>query len=714
MRALSLLTLVVLAVLVYGSEVYVFKVWLPQPYSGFGIYVPGAVWELGEAAWLFMAPVERGEAVHALTGNITEAKLYDARAVYIAIPAVPPADVAEADAWLETPVGKYPIRIGKPQGLTLTLVDSEEEVYKVLREAGHSPKYMGEATLVEAEGRLPEPHGPVPLAPSVGSTYRVYGGVYFVPATVSVDTTTIKPRARRGLQVCSNVSDAAFVGYDAEAMTLGVYILGGSAAGKLVVEVYAMEDTRVPAPCSFLGRWEAGLVNKTYYTVRYVNASVSSAKPLAVRVYVRAGSVSGSPRVFVNASVTYSRTYRYGFEMSEYATYVGGGRPTAINRRVSMVVFGPYSIPDGVASGRHEVKFAVTAEPVSGTCPPITADWLINGVWAAGGVFHGSSTSAGCRYAIAFSQERLEAAGLWFAKPFAGAYYYVVKLRYPDGRTPYIKTVEVLGHEALRGWRWAEVWRATPSDAPPFIWMMSFTASEVQVLYVAHPPQSSTSPPALVHGVLSFRNTVPSMDFFQVAVSGGLYVGGRREPVKSLSLTMEFSTSVRGALVSAEYVAPTWIERIWEPVWVYYAKVVMAIVNFFASLFGLGSGQYHGLSFAVDKAIRSAVNAPTASNPDEYTLKITWVKGWADSHYADEIHIYVIQQPKNMLTTTPTTVTVKELKLEYATYTPNLRWHIHPTSDIAYTLTAPPQPFLKIWMHGGLTSSGEIYRPGWG
>jgi len=137
--------------LAYGSEVYVFKVWLPQPFSGFGVYVPGVEWELGEAAWLFMAPVERGEAVHALTGDAAEVKLYDARAVYIAIPAVPPADAAEADAWLETPVGRYPVRIGEPRGIALTLVDSGEEVYKVLREAGYSPKYMGEADRGKAQ-----------------------------------------------------------------------------------------------------------------------------------------------------------------------------------------------------------------------------------------------------------------------------------------------------------------------------------------------------------------------------------------------------------------------------------------------------------------------------------------------------------------------------------------------------------------------------------
>jgi len=331
--------------LAYGGEVYVFKVWLPQPYSGFGIYVPGAKWELGEAAWLFMAPVERGEAVYALTGNITEVKLYDARAVYIAIPATKPARVAKADAWLETAVGRYPVRIGEPQGIALTLVDSEEEVYKVLREAGHSPKYMGEATLVEAEGRLPEPLRPEPLAPSTGSTYRAYGGVYFVPAKVSVGTTTIKPHAQSGLQVCSNVPDAAFVGYDAEEMTLGVYILGGSVTGKLVVEVYAMGGIDVPAPCTRLGPpLEFGLVNKTYYRVPYVNATASSAKPLAVRVYVRADSVSGSPRVSVNASVAYSRTYRYGFEMSEYMTYTTGEAVT-INQYVSRVSVWPLLNP---------------------------------------------------------------------------------------------------------------------------------------------------------------------------------------------------------------------------------------------------------------------------------------------------------------------------------------------------------------------------------
>jgi len=163
MRALGLLTLVALVALAYGLEVYVFKVWLPQPYSGFGIYVPGVEWELGEAAWLFMAPVERGEAVHALTGGVAEVKLYDARVVYIAIPATKPADAAEADAWLETPVGRCPLRIEESHGTMLTLVDSEKEIFEVLREAGYSPKYMGEARLVEGGRKLPEPPRPEPF-----------------------------------------------------------------------------------------------------------------------------------------------------------------------------------------------------------------------------------------------------------------------------------------------------------------------------------------------------------------------------------------------------------------------------------------------------------------------------------------------------------------------------------------------------------------------
>jgi len=357
--------------------------------------------------------------------------------------------------------------------------------------------------------------------------------------------------------------------------------------------------------------------------------------------------------------------------------------------------------------------------PESGTCPPIVADWIINGVWVASNTFYSYiSTSTGCRYTIAFAKDGLETTGLWFAKPFAGAFYYVVRLRYSGSTNfPYVYSIVPMPHEALRGWKWAEVWRTVPSSAPPLIWLMPFTSSEVQVLYTRYPPQSSTTvgPLALVHGVFSLRNTAAgSRDFFQVTVAGGQYTGVNRKPLSSFSLTMKFSINVNGAFLSGAYYAtPAGVEEIKEPIWVYYAKWIKTAIDFGVNFLGLGTGAsllYQAISFGVDKALESAVTQSTLSTPDSYTIKISWTRGWADNNPSDKMHIYISLPTERMLTTTATTVTVRELKLEYVTYTPNLQWYIHPTDDTAYSSSIPQQPRLKIWMLGGLTSAAAIYK----
>ncbi|MEM1519032.1 MAG: hypothetical protein QXF78_02240, partial [Pyrobaculum sp.] len=59
-----LVAVLLLAAVLSSKEVYLFDVELPEPLRGDVIHIPGVSWELGNQAWIFLVPVEEGDAVY--------------------------------------------------------------------------------------------------------------------------------------------------------------------------------------------------------------------------------------------------------------------------------------------------------------------------------------------------------------------------------------------------------------------------------------------------------------------------------------------------------------------------------------------------------------------------------------------------------------------------------------------------------------------------
>jgi len=721
-----------------AKEVYVFEVSLEKPLGNDVIHILGVAWELGDQAWVFLAPVEEGEAVYAITGNVTNVKIYDARRIYVVVPAQPPPRGRAAAYWLETQAGRYPVELAKPRGgVVETWVGSVDEMYKTLEEMGYRPKYMGKARLVRSET---QDRGPAASdlhtltaaptgAPAVGTTYTVYGGVYFRPLRIdSLGIKSVPPVIQSSLngKLCYDVStgvgipDATYVGYDANELYLGTYILGGRVSGRLIVETYTIEslnyDVMKGYPCRLAGRLEFNLVNKTRYFVRHVNSTISSSKPLVIRVLVHPTSISGAPRVSVNASVAYTRTYRHGFEMNEYMSYVAGETVT-INQYVSRMVLGPYVMPEGIAGGTHRAVVRLVTSMVSGSCPPLYVDLLINNVLLRSTYVYGSLQGVSCLYNIDVSAP-VDPYTVSWSKSFAGGFFYILRIRYSGSLAPpYVYSITAMPHEALRGWRWAEVWR-TVSGGLDIAWQYPYTATEIQLLATRYPPQSSSTlaPLVLVHGIFSFRNDgmTSGGPLFVVGVAGVRSDGMVSYPLKTFTAHLRFSRDVSGAfLLKAFYSLPAGLEEIREPWWLYYAKLAKGMVDFAVAFLDLGrvaSVLYAGISFAVDRALDTAYTQPSVSNIDSYTVKISWTRGWADNKQNDKVYLLVSVPSTKFVYPYSTRVTVTHLNIEYVSYSPSLTWYLHPTDPGIYSYVG--QPAFKSWIFGGVVSNALTFWPG--
>nr|WP_287069003.1 hypothetical protein [Pyrobaculum sp.] len=736
-----LAALLLLAAMASSKEVYLFDVELPEPLKGDVIHIPGINWELGSQAWIFLVPVEEGDAVYALTGNVTKVRIYDARRVIVAIPAVEPPK-RKTSAWLETPVGRYPVEIRKPErGIAETFANSLEEVVEILRQNGFEARYMGDAKLViETQERRPEGVAPAegkPIqteettpaqispaqipSPGVGTTYTVYGGVYFRQIRIDrTGTYVVPPVAESGLRLCSNIPNAAFVGYDAVEMYIGAFIKGKYSNVRLTIEVetYQLSATsEVDVYCERTGVLRFNLVNKTRYYIRYVNASASANRPMAVVVRVIAENTSSTYTlnvdVSINASVAYRRTYTYGFEMSQFMSYTSG-EAVSINQYVSRIVLGPYFIPDGIAYGVHRAYLSITTRPVGGACPPLAVDMYVNAMWAAyRQIYPYSSTSASCLYFVELSAP-VDAWTTSWTKSFSGGFYYVLRIRYTTTwELPYVYSISVMPHEALRGWRWAEIWRSSYNGRIDYIWRNPHNTAQMQILYTRYPPQQDSTtigPLVVVHGLFTFNaeSTTPVYPYFSMAVAGRESSFFTSRPMKRFEVTLRFSRAVapQGAplTLNTYYVRPAGsLEAIQEPWWLFWARLAKTAVDFAVAFLDIGRAAsllYTAVSFAVDRALDAAVTTASLIRIDDYTIRITWQRGWADNAPNDKVYVTVAMANDALITTANTRVEVTQFCLEYICYNPGLEWYIRPTD-----LRSPGSghPLVKNWMFGGLT-----------
>ncbi|MCX8136863.1 hypothetical protein [Pyrobaculum aerophilum] len=728
-----LAALLLLAAMASSKEVYLFDVELPEPLKGDVIHIPGINWELGSQAWIFLIPVEEGDAVYALTGNTTRIKVYDARRVIVAIPAVEPPK-RKASAWLETPVGRYPVEIKKPErGIAETIASSLEEVMEVLKQNGFNARYMGRARLViETQERKPEAVAhtsgeisPMQISyPTTGSTYTVYAGVYFRQVRMDkAGSYTVPPIAERGLILCSNVPNAAFIGCDAVEMYIGAIVKGkySNVALRIEVETYRLSSaTGINVYCERTGVLRFNLVNKTRYYIRYVNASASADKPMAVVVRVIAEPMSSTytlnVAVSVNASVAYRRIYTYGFEMSQFMSYTTG-EAVSINQYVSRIVLGPYFIPDGIAYGVHRAYLSITTRPVGGACPPLAVDMYVNAMWAAyRQIYPYSSTSASCLYFVELSA-LVDAWTTSWTKSFSGGFYYVLRIRYTTTwELPYVYSISAMPHEALRGWRWAEIWRSSYNGRIDYIWRNPHNTAQMQILYTRYPPQQDSTtigPLVVVHGLFTFNaiSISPLSPYFSITVAGRESSFFTSRPMKRFEVTLRFSRAVapRGAplTLNTYYVRPAGsLEAIQEPWWLFWARLAKTAVDFAVAFLDIGRAAsllYTAVSFAVDRALDAAVTTASLIRIDDYTIRITWQRGWADNAPNDKVYVTVAMANDALITTANTRVEVTQFCLEYVCYNPGLEWYIRPTR---FEDSGSGHPLVKNWMFGGMTSAG--------
>jgi hypothetical protein len=311
------------------------------------------------------------------TNETVPVRLYDRTYFLLVVPAdARPSHRAEAEAFLKTPDGTYPVVFRKPdKGILYTTAHSIEDALDILKQIGLQPEYRGKAELKKIDTAKRDPDAgrentadatPTQVSrPSVGSTFDVYGGLYFRETPVfAIGQVVIPVHGTRS--ACVNVQGAAYVGYDAKSLLVGTVITGwGSINADLIVEVYRIQND---GSCTLLGSQNFVLMSGTIYTVSLVNPT-TSVNQLAVVLKLNVRSYSGSPRVSAFASVLYTRTYRYGFEVGEFSARTA---PSLFNvwKTVRRVVIGPYVAYDGyiAQTATSSLGLEIRTYPVNGVC----------------------------------------------------------------------------------------------------------------------------------------------------------------------------------------------------------------------------------------------------------------------------------------------------------------------------------------------------------
>lgn len=133
--------LVVLALFVVSAaaqRVYVYEVESDVPITEDVPHVPGICWRFGEQLLVVWVPRET-----------VPPRLYDTSYFLLVVPAdARPSQRAEAEAFLKTPDGTYPVVFRKPDGGIIDiLAHSIEDALTILKRLGLQPEYRGKAEL---------------------------------------------------------------------------------------------------------------------------------------------------------------------------------------------------------------------------------------------------------------------------------------------------------------------------------------------------------------------------------------------------------------------------------------------------------------------------------------------------------------------------------------------------------------------------------------
>jgi hypothetical protein len=710
LRAGPLAALVVLALLAAAERVYVYEVESDVGITEDVPHVPGISWRFGEQLLVVWVPRDIKPGVILFTGEIAPIPLYDRRYFLLVVPAdAQPSQRTEAEVLLKTPDGVYPVVFRKPDaGIIDITTHSVEEALTILKQMGLQPEYRGKAELIAKgdpdAGR--EAAAPtLPRRPSINSTFDVYGGLCFRETPVTKTGLVVIPV--RGTQsACTNVEGAAYVGYDARSFTPGTLIKGGAVDADLIVEVYKIQRD---GSCTFLGSQRFRLANNTRYWVSLIN-STTSVDELAVFVMLDVRSFSGQPRVGVNASLIYIRTYRYGFEVGEFAARAAGG--FVVRREVRRVVIGPYVAYDGYVAqtASSSLTLTIATEPVNGVCKDLRVRFTINSRSPSGTyTYHGRHLGL-CIYDVYLPNiwEPSFQTEYFYAKAFGGGLSWVLDIEYTDGTTPYVVAMFLKNADAFRYWRWAEQWKTTPG-AIDAIWMYPFLSSAFE-LYAA--PTEPIPASGIYHGLVTVRTDSVGQMFRAILSISGRYTypgSDRAVYMKKAEVDIAMPLSVWGLYAVGNYLDDL-LSSVAPRGWVREAFDVKRVVDCILMLAGIVGRVAGLLGFATGEGLKSAGDSIMVQTLDYYTARITYRKGWYTNVASDTI-IIPFRTHSLYGRDTPTELEITRICLDNICTNPNLKAYVQPDTSYIYS-SKTVHAFLKNWMFRAQVSGvASYYRP---
>jgi hypothetical protein len=695
----ALVVLALFVVLAAAERVYVYEVESDVPIAEDVPHVPGISWRFGEQLLVVWVPRDVAPGIILFTNETAPVPLYDRTYFLLVVPAdARPSQRADAEALLKTPDGAYPVVFRKPDGGIIDITArSIEEALTILKQMGLQPEYRGIVELKRIDTAKGDPDAgkenaalTLPRRPSVGSTFDVYGGLYFRETPITKTGLVIVPV--RGTQsACSNLPYAAYVGYDAKSFVLGTLIRGGTLDADLIVEVYKIQ---LSGNCTYLGSQRFRLANSTRYWVSLIN-STTSVDQLAVFVMLDVRSFSGQPRVSAYVSVIYTRTYRYGFEVGEFAARVAGG--FVVHREVRRVVIGPYVAYDGYVAQTASSSLTLTlaTQPEDGTCKDLRVRFTINGRSPSGTYTYRGRNLGLCIYDVYLPNiwEPSFQTEYFYAKAFGGGLSWVLDFEYTDGSTPYIVAMFLRNADAFRYWRWAEQWKTRPGVIEGS-WLFPFLSSAFE-LYAA--PTEPTPASGIYHGLVTVRtNIVGQMYRAVLSISGRYtYLGSDRAVyMKKAEIDIGMPLSVQRLHAVGDYLMPDYqLSSIDPHGWVREAFDVKRTVDFILMLAGVVGRAAGLLGFATGEGLKSAGDSVKVQMLDYYTARITYRRGWYTNVASDTIIVSLII-PSLSGRDTPAELEITRICLDGICSTPGLKGYVQP--DVGYwSLVVAP---VKNWM----------------
>ncbi len=703
----ALVVLVLFVVSAAAERVYVYEVESDVEITEDVPHVPGISWRFGEQLLVVWVPRDVAPGIILFTNETTPIPLYDRKYFLLVVPAdAQPSQKARAEAFLKTPDGTYPVVFRKPDaGILYTIAHSIEDALAILKQIGLQPEYRGKAELKKIDTAKRDPDAdretdatPAPTQvsrPNVGSTFDVYGGLYFRETPVFTTGQVVIP-VHGTHSACTNVEGAAYVGYDAKSFTLGTLIRGGTLDADLIVEVYKIQ---LGSNCTFIGSQRFRLANNTRYWVSLIN-STTSVDRLAVVLRLDVRSFSGQPRVSAYASLIYTRTYRYGFEVGEFAARATSASGYQINNYVRRIVIGPYVAYDGYVAQTASSSLAlrIATQPEDGTCKSLRVRFTINGRSSSGTYIYRGRHLGLCIYDVYLPNiwEPSFQTEYFYAKAFGGGFSWVLDIQYTDGSTPYVRSIFLRNADAFRYWRWAEQWKTTPG-AVDGIWGFSFLSSAFE-LYAA--PTEPSPAPGIYHGLVTVRVNYVS-HYFRVilAISGRFLYPGLDKVVymKKAEVDIAMPLSVQSLDVVGYYLMPDYqLSPIALPERVKRALGVKKTVDCILMLAGVVGRVAGLLGFATGEGLKSAGDSVTVQVLNENTVRIIYRRGWYTNVASDTIIVPLVI-PSLYGRDSPTELEITRICLDGFCANPNLEAYVQPDRGYGDTNHRP----VKNWMCRG-------------